>query len=145
MEWWEASIPVWQRSPLVGRGLLSGTRFEVLARLGLRDTGGIHSTWVEALVGTGLIGLGLLAAMLLMCLRRALRLALDRRGAILPLLLLVVLSVRSITGNSFESFQGLETVVFLWLALSLGDGGRVWRQEPEPAAERAPAAWVGVP
>jgi O-antigen ligase len=145
VQWWEASIPVWQRSPLVGRGLLSGTRFEVLARLGLRDTGGIHSTWVEALVGTGLVGLGLLAATLLICLRRALRLALDRRGAILPLLLLVVLSVRSITGNSFESFQGLETVVFLWLALSLGDGGRVWRQAPVPAPERVPVAKVGVP
>jgi hypothetical protein len=80
------------------------------------------------------------------CLRRALRLALDRGGSILPLLLLVVLSVRSITGNSFESFQGLETVVFLWLALSLGDGGRVWRQAPVPAPERVPVATtVGVP
>lgn len=146
VQWWEASIPVWQKSPLVGRGLLSGTRFEVLARLGLRDTGGIHSTWVEALVGTGLVGLGLLLATLVICLRRALRLALDRGGSILPLLLLVVLSVRSITGNSFESFQGLETVVFLWLALSLGDGGRVWRQAPVPAPERVPVATtVGVP
>jgi O-antigen ligase len=132
VEWWEASIPVWQKSPLVGRGLLTGTRFEVLARLGLRDTGGIHNTWVEVLVGTGLVGLALLAAAAAVSLRRALTLALDPRGAILPLLLVVVMLVRSVTGNTFESFQGLETVTFMWLALSLGDGGRAWRAE-EPA------------
>jgi O-antigen ligase len=132
VEWWEASIPVWKKSPLVGRGLLTGTRFEVLARLGLRDTGGIHNTWVEVLVGTGLVGLALLAAAAAVSLRRALALALDPRGSILPLLLLVVMLVRSATGNTFESFQGLETVTFMWLALSLGDGGRAWREEPAP-------------
>jgi O-antigen ligase len=130
VEWWEASIPVWKKSPLVGRGLLTGTRFEVLARLGLRDTGGIHNTWIEVLVGTGLVGLALLAAAAAVSLRRALTLALDHRGSILPLLLLVVMLVRSVTGNTFESFQGLETVTFMWLALSLGDGGRAWREEP---------------
>jgi O-antigen ligase len=132
VEWWEASIPVWKKSPLVGRGLLTGTRFEVLARLGLRDTGGIHNTWIEVLVGTGLVGLALLAAAAAVSLRRALTLALDHRGSILPLLLLVVMLVRSVTGNTFESFQGLETVTFMWLALSLGDGGRAWREEPAP-------------
>ena len=130
VEWWEASIPVWKKSPLVGRGLLTGTRFEVLARLGLRDTGGIHNTWIEVLVGTGLVGLALLAAAAAVSLRRALTLALDHRGSILPLLLLLVMLVRSVTGNTFESFQGLETMTFLWLALSLGDGGRAWREEP---------------
>jgi O-antigen ligase len=130
VEWWEASIPVWKKSPLVGRGLLTGTRFEVLASLGLRDTGSIHNTWIEVLVGTGLVGLALLAAAAAVSLRRALTLALDHRGSILPLLLLVVMLVRSVTGNTFESFQGLETVTFMWLALSLGDGGRAWREEP---------------
>jgi O-antigen ligase len=130
VEWWEASIPVWQKSPLVGRGLLTGTRFEVLARLGLRDTGGIHSTWVEVLVGTGLVGLGLLGAAVVVSVRRALTLALRPGGALLPLLLLAVMGVRSVTGNTFESFQGLETVTFLWLALSLGDGGRAWLERP---------------
>jgi hypothetical protein len=140
VQWWEASIPVWRKSPLIGRGLLTGTRFEVLARLGLRDTGGIHSTWVEALVGTGLIGLGLFLAALLVSLRRALALALGRHRVIVPLLLLLVLTVRSLTGNTFESFQGLETVLFLWLALSLGDAGRAWWSEPEPAPDQA---WAG--
>jgi O-antigen ligase len=137
VQWWEASIPVWRKSPLIGRGLLTGTRFEVLARLGLRDTGGIHSTWVEALVGTGLIGLGLFLAALLVSLRRAAALALGRHRVIVPLLLLLVLSVRSATGNTFESFQGLETVLFLWLALSLGDAGRAWWSAPTPAPGRA--------
>jgi O-antigen ligase len=142
VEWWRASIPVWRKSPLIGRGLLTGTRFEVLARLGLRDTGGIHSTWVEVLVGTGLIGLGLFLASLLVSLRRALALALGRRGATVPLLLLLVLSVRGLTGNTFESFQGLETVLYLWLALSLGNAARAWLAEPDPALARAPVPTV---
>ena len=82
------------------------------------------------LVGTGLIGLGLLLASVAVSVRRALTLALTPGGAVLPLLLLTVMLVRSVTGNTFESFQGLETVSFLWLALSLGDAGRAWREEP---------------
>ena len=34
VDYWSASIPVWEESPLVGRGLLTATRFEVLAPLG---------------------------------------------------------------------------------------------------------------
>jgi O-antigen ligase len=119
VDFWRASIPVWEESPLIGRGLLTATRFEVLAPLGLPYTSGIHSTWVEALVGTGLIGLTLLSLSFLITLKRALARALWS-GDLLPVLLLTVLAVRSITGSTFESFS-YQAMIFLWLALALSD------------------------
>jgi O-antigen ligase len=119
VEFWAAAIPVWQKSPLIGRGLLTATRFEVLAPLGFTDVSAIHSTWVEALVGTGVIGLTLLGLSFLITFRRAFVRAL-RSGDLLPVLLLTVTAVRSITGNTFETF-GYQAMIFLWLALALAD------------------------
>jgi O-antigen ligase len=119
--WWEAALPVWKESPLIGKGLLTATRFEVFAHLGLSTTAGLHSTWIEALVGTGLLGLALLALSFLVSVWRALVEALRPNGWIAPAVLLAVISVRSLTGNTFESFQ-YEALIFLWLALSLRDG-----------------------
>jgi O-antigen ligase len=121
VEYWTAAIPVWQRSPLIGGGLLTATRFEVLAPLGDAYTAGIHSTWVEALVGTGLIGLTLLSLSFLVTCKRALVTA-GRSGNLVPVLLLAVLGVRTITGNTFEAFN-YGAIVYLWLALSLPDNG----------------------
>jgi O-antigen ligase len=119
VDFWRASIPVWEESPLIGRGLLTATRFEVLAPLGLPYTSGIHSTWVEALVGTGLIGLTLLSLSFLITFKRAFARALWS-GDLLPVLLLTVLAVRSITGSTFETFS-YQAMIFLWLALALSD------------------------
>jgi O-antigen ligase/polysaccharide polymerase Wzy-like membrane protein len=119
--WWEAALPVWKESPLIGRGLLTASRYEVFARLGQFTTAGLHSTWIEALVGTGVIGLVLLVLAYLVSLGRALVRALPSYGWTVPFVLLMVLGVRSLTGNTFESLQ-YEAVMFLWLALSLQDG-----------------------
>jgi O-antigen ligase len=119
VEFWTAAIPVWQRSPLIGGGLLTATRFEVLAPLGFTDVSAIHSTWVEALVGTGLIGLALLSLSFLVMVKRAFVRAL-RSGDLVPVLLLAVTAVRTITGNTFETF-GYLAMIFLWLALALPD------------------------
>jgi O-antigen ligase len=119
VEFWSASIPVWEESPLIGKGLQTATRFEVLAPLGFTYTAGIHSTWVEALVGTGVIGLALLSLSFLITCKRAFVKAL-RSGDLVPVLLLTVLAVRSITGNTFETF-GYQAMFFLWLALALPD------------------------
>jgi hypothetical protein len=117
LDWWKAAIPVWQESPIIGRGLLTATRFEVLEPLGLGSTSSIHSTWVEALVGTGIVGLTLLAVTLAMMFKRAIREATRRRGWKVPLALLLVIFVRSLTGIAFESL-GYFCLVFLWLASS---------------------------
>jgi len=119
VDFWSAAIPVWETSPFIGRGLLTGTRYEVLAPLGYTDTAGIHSTWVEALVGTGVIGLALLFGSFLVAYRRAILTALRGVGLV-PVLLLTVLAVRSVTGNTFETFSH-QAIIFLWLAIAMSD------------------------
>jgi O-antigen ligase len=119
VEFWTAAIPVWEESPLIGKGLLTATRFEVLAPLGFTDVSAIHSTWIEALVGTGVIGVALLSLSFLVTFKRAFVRAL-RSGDLVPVLLLAVTAIRSITGNTFEIFN-YQAMVFLWLALSLSD------------------------
>ena len=119
-EWWHQALPVWEQSPVIGRGLLTASRFEVLAASGRQETSGIHSTWVEALVGTGIVGFGLLLSSVLVTLARARRAAREPGGAILPLALVTVFLIRSITGNALESFS-FEFFVFLIIASSLPD------------------------
>jgi O-antigen ligase len=128
LNFWSAAIPVWEQSPLIGRGLLTASRFEVLnGILGRAETSTIHGTWIEALLGTGLIGITLLMASFLILFARAAREAFSAQGRIVPLLLLVVLSVRSLTGSTFEQMGG--GLLFLVLALSFRD-----------PPERAPSA-----
>ena len=115
--WWSAAIPVWESSPLLGRGLLTGTRYEVLEPLGLTTTSSIHSTWIEALVGTGVVGVLLLVACLGLLVVWAFREARRPAGQTTALMLLVVLTVRSFTGSTFETFSML-AMVFLWIASS---------------------------
>ncbi len=133
-EYWSNAVHVWERSPIVGRGLWTASRYEVLAPLGLEDTAAVHSTWVEALVGTGVAGLTLLITCVLMTLRRAWRVARASPWApIGPLAIMVVLTIRSLTGNLFESF-GHEQLVFLAIVLALED-----RRSPPSTASRAAA------
>lgn len=120
IDYWQNALPVWEESPLFGRGLLTASRFEVLAELGATYTSTIHGTWVEALVGTGLIGLSLLAASFLLTLFRAIKEALRPSGLIVPLLLLTIFAVRSITGASFE-IGGSGSLLLITIALLFSD------------------------
>jgi O-antigen ligase len=131
VDYWKNSTPVWHESPWIGRGLLTATRFEVLAATGNQFTAGVHSTWVEALVGTGLVGVGLLASAMLLALYRATRAG--PRAAV-PLALLVVLLVRSLTGNTFEALS-YESLLFLMVVSSgimRGQGVRRAVERPAP-------------
>jgi len=119
VDWWRLAVPVWKTSPIVGRGLLTGTRL-ALDTGGFGDTNTVHSTWVEALVDTGLVGIILLASTLLIALKRGFMEALRRGGDIAPLLVAIAIAVRSITGQTFDSFR-LIMLLFLWAILSLRD------------------------
>jgi hypothetical protein len=119
--WWNQALPVWRESPFLGNGLLTGTRFEVLERIGSGETSTIHNTWIEALVGTGLIGTFLLAAAVLIVLRRALWEALSPTGLLAPMLVLTMMLVRSITGTTFET-PGGGSLILLIFAMLLSDG-----------------------
>jgi O-antigen ligase len=131
--YWQNAVPVWEKSPLFGRGLLTASRFEVLAELGAPYTSTIHGTWVEALVGTGLIGLSLLAASFLLTLFRALKESLRPGGLVVPLLLLTIFAVRSITGVSFE-IGGSGSLMFITIALMLRDPPVLGRRQRVSAA-----------
>ncbi len=129
LNYWEAALPVWKESPLFGRGLLTAARFEVLAKLGSVYTSSIHGTWVEALVGTGLVGLALLVSAVLITAARAFREAMRPDGRIVPLVLVVSLLVRSLTGPTFE-VAGSSSLLLLTIALMFRDRGRVPAREP---------------
>jgi O-antigen ligase len=120
ISFWKEAIPVWQESPVVGKGLLTATRFEVLAPLGYTGTSTIHSTWVEALVGTGVVGVGLLVAFVLLLWRSAIADLLSRTGLVFPGLLIAFTTVRSVTGTTFEIF-GITGLMLLVLAYALSD------------------------
>ena len=97
----------------------------MLPSIGYPDTATIHGTWIEALVGTGVVGTALLAASLLVLLQRALSVAV-RDGRVIPAVLVVAMLVRSTTGSSVESL-GLGALLVLVLALDT-------QAEPEATA-----------
>jgi O-antigen ligase len=123
LNYWSNALPVWRESPLFGRGLLTATRFEVLAKLGSVYTSSIHGTWVEALVGTGLVGLAFLASSVLITTWRAFREARRSDGLLVPLLLVTILLVRSITGPTFE-VAGSGSLMLVTVMMVLRDRAR---------------------
>jgi O-antigen ligase len=135
---WHAAIPFWRESPLFGRGLLTSTRLEVLPSIGLQNTATIHGTWIETLVGTGLLGTALLAAALLLLLYRGAVDALRRNGRVVPAVLAVSLIVRSFTGSSVESL-GIGVFLLVVFALALAPEPRRQRVLVPPAHARLAA------
>jgi O-antigen ligase len=113
--YWHAAEPYIRQRPLLGWGLNVESR-RVLASLGDETTSTIHSTWVEALLGTGIVGTTFLALAFLSGVRQALR----SRGSPLGLAVAAMLGfmcVRSITGTTVEIFD-VGFVLFVALALS---------------------------
>src|ERR671922_590948 len=135
---WHAAIPFWRESPIFGRGLLTSTRLEVLPSIGLQNTATIHGTWIETLVGTGLVGTALLAAALLLLLYRGVVDALRRNGRVVPAVLAVSLIVRSFTGSSVESL-GIGVLLLVVFALALAPERRTQRVIVPPERVALPA------
>jgi hypothetical protein len=123
LTYWRAAIPVWRESPAIGRGLGTASRFQVLAPLGQGTTSTVHGTWIEVLVGTGVVGVVLLAVFLLRLWWLALWDLLSRWGRVWPSLVVTFVIVHSLTGSTFELF-GYYTLLLLALAFSLTTGSR---------------------
>ena len=138
LDMWHAAIPFWRESPIFGRGLLTSTRLEVLPSIGLQNTATIHGTWIETLVGTGLVGTGLLAATLVLLLYRGIGDALRRNGRVVPAIRAVLLIVRSFTGSSVESL-GIGVLLLVVLALGLAPERRRQRVTVPPEHARLAA------
>ena len=113
--YWHAAEPFIRQRPLLGWGLNVESR-RVLASLGDQTTSTIHSTWVEALLGTGMVGTAFLALAFVSAVRQALR----SRGSPLGLAVVAMLAfmcVRSITGTTVEIFD-VGFIVFVALAFT---------------------------
>jgi hypothetical protein len=115
---WARAIEVADRSPLIGTGLTSGTRNEVFQGLGRGMISTIHSTWIEAYLGVGVIGVTLVALVFLQAATVAWKL---RAITLVPLLMLTSIAVRSITGTTIELAGG--TLVFFLMIVYAA-----WRQ-----------------
>jgi O-antigen ligase len=135
LNFWAAAIPVWETSPLLGRGLLTASRFEVLAPLGFDSTSTIHSTWVEVLVGTGVVGTTLLFVSLAATVYLAFG-AVRRSNWALPLVLLTALVVRSVTGSTIEVFD-FPAVLFLWIGLAVADNAGLTQSDRRAEVARS--------
>lgn len=120
--YWTAAIPVWQQSPIIGGGLQTASRLVVLADLDTAKgtASNLHSTWVEALVGTGLVGVTMLALSLLFAFGRALVRAFDGGGRVVPAVILTILLVRTFTGGGIDG-GGDTQLLYLTLLFGLRD------------------------
>ena len=133
LNWWELAIPIWKKSPIIGGGLRTASRLLVLGQSGFGQTSTVHSTWVEALVGTGILGVAALACFLMVTMWRAFWLATWPNARIVPLLVLMTLAIRSFTGDTFES-GGLYCLITLIFVIGLRDNLFI-RKKREPMPE----------
>jgi O-antigen ligase len=130
--YWAAATPLIEERPTLGWGLNIGSR-EALTSIGNEGASTIANTWLEALVGTGVLGGTLLGLALLATVIRAWPRRREPHG-LMVLGMLVFLVVRSLTGTTFELF-GIGFLVFAALALAAGEGARP-EAEPQTAAPR---------
>ncbi|MGH2776686.1 MAG: O-antigen ligase family protein [Actinomycetota bacterium] len=130
--YWTAAIPVWQQSPVIGGGLETASRLLVLNDLPTKkgSASNLHSTWVEALVGTGTVGLLALALSFLTAWGRSLKRAFNGASRIVPAVLLTILLIRSLTGGTI---QGGGDLALLFLALAIGLSDRLVSNTHNPA------------
>ncbi len=115
-EWWDDGLRALGRSPLNGLGLSSGSRYEVFASIkSNEDTPNLHGTWLEALVGAGILGGAMLLAAFVSSMVAAVRCG-SRHRYLLPLLFLVALGVNSLTHSTIE-FASIVTLIFLYAGI----------------------------
>ncbi len=53
--WWAHAWDLFKERPLTGYGAYAGARFAVLADIGANETSTLHNTWLELLIGSGLL------------------------------------------------------------------------------------------
>jgi O-antigen ligase len=132
--YWHAARPLIAERPIYGWGLNVGSR-RVLVSLGDNVTSTIHSTWVEAVLGTGFVGASFLALAFLTALGRAWQSRQTRLGLAITAML-VFMIVRSLTGTTTEIFD-FGFMVFASLAFS----AEVLARDRRPVVAPAVGSW----
>lgn len=119
--WWEAAVEAWSSHPWTGWGYAAGGRFVALASIGKGRTSSVHSGYVEALVGVGLIGMaGLVYAIWRVCVWSLHNLKTETHFAVL----IVPLVLRTAVSQGFGGWLNVEFVLFAALA-AIADNARV--------------------
>jgi O-antigen ligase len=131
--WWEVAVEAWSAHPWTGWGYAAGGRFVALASIG-RSTSSVHSGFVEALVGVGLLGLAGLVYALLEVVVWSFR---NLRAHTALATLIVPLALRTGVSQGFGGWLNVEFVLFA-LLVAVVDQSRIERR----AAQSRPAAEV---
>ncbi len=120
--WWDSAWDVFMKNPWLGAGGYT-SRFTVLARLGELEASSIHNTYLETLVGVGIVGLiPVLAALLgawkilLGAVRHEWCNSFDRQLAIEALAVLGIITCRSFFTGTLVLHPDLESLAVLGYA-----------------------------
>lgn len=146
MDWWQSAWVKILERPWLGYGAYAGGRFVVLAQFGDMETSSIHNSYVEVVLGSGILGvLPLLAALAgawreLWSVRlKSLVSDADRQLAVEALAVLGVITVRSLFSVTMIWHPALEFFIVLGYAELLRRRRVAARQlgrEPGPATKR---------
>lgn len=129
--WWEAAVEAWSVHPWTGYGYAAGGRFVALASIGGGSRSSVHSGFVEALVGVGVIGLiGLLYTLAAIVAWSARALKTETALAVL----IVPLVLRTAVSQGFGGWLNIEFVLFALLA-AVADETRIARRRTRGRVE----------
>jgi O-antigen ligase len=128
--WWEAAVEAWTAHPWTGWGYGAGGRFVALASIGRGSTSNVHSGYVEALVGVGILGLVCLLYAFFEVVVWSIR---NLRAETALATLIVPLALRTGVSPGFGGWLSVEFVLFA-LLVAMVDQSRIERQDRQLAA-----------
>jgi O-antigen ligase len=111
--WWEAALEAWSAHPWTGWGYGAGGRFVALASIGSGRVSSVHSGFIEALVGVGLLGMAALLYALFAVVKWSVK-HLTSETALATLIIGLVL--RTVVSQGFGGWLNVEFVLFALLA-----------------------------
>jgi len=130
---WEAAYIAWLDHPLTGFGFGSGGRFVALRSIGRDTISSLHSGYMEALIGVGLLGIIPLAYAMWRVARWS-YVRLLERSEVHFAILVVPLFLHATVANGFAAWLKADTVIFMAL-VALAD---VWnRRAPSEGTTEA--------
>jgi len=145
VDWWQSAWLKILERPWLGYGAYAGSRFVVLAQLGETETSSIHNSYIEVVLGCGILGLlPLLAALagtwwqLMSVLFKSPVSSLDAQVAVEALSVLTVISARSLFSVTMIWHPAVEFLIVLGYAELLRRrrvAGQLMRQ-PGSTADR---------
>lgn len=151
--WWEAAFDTWAAHPWTGWGYAAGGRFVALESIGRGTTSNVHSGYVEALVGVGILGMVPLVYLMVRVGVWSIR-RMSTRADVAIAVLIVPLVLRTAVSQGFGGWLNTNFVLFVALA-ALVDRDQIDRRlarlrrsrmVPESAGSvRAPAGLTGGP